>query len=353
MYIYSYSNSLKPSLDHNLYPTPHRTRSEISNPPILHKSVNLISAALLNIRSLNTKANFVHHYITSSDLSFFALTETWLDSNSRSIPALATPNNYEFLHNPRTNRTGGGVALICKSAFSPTLLPFHNFSSFELLVVKCNWFNLSVITIYRPPDTPTQKFLDEFSHFLTEIYGCKKHLLILGDFNIPLNKSSTFSNSFLALLDVFSLTQYIKYPTNPHGNILDLIISSFPIHSTNISDLSSSVSDHFLLDFNFVQNPISIFSRPRILVTSRNLSKINLKSFANDLHRSLSAMFDSSSPDKASDSFNQAISSTLNSHAPLRTKSIIQRPNSNWYFPHLRSLKTKLSLLRKKEKKSP
>ena len=305
-----------------------------------HNKNNLkLSASLLNIRSLTSKANFINHHIVSSDVSFFALTECWLNSDSLTVPALATPDNYVFLHNPRTGRRGGGVGLICKSYLTPSVIQCDDFSSFELLVVNCKSINLIVVPVYRPPNTSINTFLDEFGNLLTCLHRHKCHLIILGDFNIPLNKSSVHSSRFLELIDLFSFTQHVKRPTNLHGNIIDLIISSLYFPSIETYDLSSVVSDHFLIEFDFYIPCKLPPVHARRSVTSRNLSNIDVGNFNNDLCASLSNNFDSSSPDNASSSLNQSITDTLNSHAPLKTKMITLRPNCGWYSRELRSMK--------------
>ena len=241
-----------PTLPLNFSSTP-SSQSTSTNDSIGHNlnksETNIkISASLLNIRSLASKTNFVNHHIVSSNISLFALTECWLNSDSCTVPALATPDNYEFLHNPRCGRTGGGVALICKSSLNPSAISFKNYLSFELLVVNCTSINLTIAVIYRPPHLSTATFLNDFGEFITHLFELKNEILILGDFNIHLNKPSTVSSKFLSLLDIFSLNQFVKYPTISHGNILDLIISSLHVSSIEISDLTSNISDHFLLD---------------------------------------------------------------------------------------------------------
>ena len=65
------------------------------------------------------------------------------------------------------------------------------FSSFELLVVKSMQptQSLFIATVYRPPGSYTA-FLIEFPEFLSDLVVIADNILIFGDFNIPMEKST-------------------------------------------------------------------------------------------------------------------------------------------------------------------
>ena len=109
----------------------------------------------------------------------------------------ASPADYNCAHVPRASKRGG-VALICKSIYS--LSSNHNikFTSFEALVLKPSSSNSNslvqgtgfhLVVLYRPPG-PYSQFLEEFGEFIADVVTPSDKILIIGDFNIHLNKPS-------------------------------------------------------------------------------------------------------------------------------------------------------------------
>ena len=208
----------------------------------------------INIRSLcdPLKYNFVHDLLSSEKPSFLGITETWLTDSPGSVAALATPGEFTFFHhNPRTENRGGGVAFVCNTKLCPKLLSIGTYPSFESLVVQTKYPKPCIFSvIYRPDKKSTIKvFINDFTDFISKLSCFNKPLILMGDFNIHLNKTSRDVSNFLEILDIFDLKQFISSPTHCHGNILDLVISSETITSIEISDPTSIISDHFLLKF--------------------------------------------------------------------------------------------------------
>ena len=232
---------------------------KISPSSPLH-SQNSSKAALLNVHSLTPKSSFIHDYVLDNQLNFLALTETWLhsDGSDLSSRSLSTPSGYQFLDNPRPTRRGGGVAIICSTNHNPTIQRTASYSTFELLVVRLSLPSLhNIAIVYRPRDDNRDLFTKEIGDLLCFLSSLTIPFIILGDFNIKVNVPSAFTTSFLNLLDMFNLIQHVSSPTHRLGNTLDLIISSSPIDSLSVLDLSSAISDHFLLQFKtpFLKNP--------------------------------------------------------------------------------------------------
>ena len=154
------------------------------------------------------------------------------------------------------------------------------------------------------------------------------------------------------MLDTVSLSQHVKSPTNPHGNILDLIITSLPVKSLDIIDQSPIISDHFLLNFSIELLCPRSLPPSNLTVTSRNYSLLNLKNLSKDLKLQLISSFNNSTPESALSSLTNAITSTLNVHAPLKTRILKHRPNTNFYTSELRTAKRNRRALEKKRNKA-
>ena len=167
---------------------------------------------------------------------------------------------------------------------------------------------------------------------MTDLTLLSKPLLILGDFNIKINRSDTNTLTFIDILKLFNLTQYVNIPTiNPSKNTLDLIISSLPIHNISSNDPTSVISDHLLIDFKFAL-PTKLKIDNRITVTSRPISKINLNSLHADIKNALPGLSDlPDCPNTITDKLFCTLNKITDIHAPLKTFLVTPHPNTQWY----------------------
>lgn len=287
------------------------------------------------------KYNFIYDLLLTENPSFFGITETWLPNDPGAIASLSTPENFSFLHhNPRVDTRGGGVALVCASNSNPKLLNVGNYSSFESIVVQIKNPQPSIISvIYRPDKNSTiNKFLDDFTDFLSKLSCLNKPIIILGDLNIHLNKETLNVSNFNEILDIFSLKQFVSSPTHFFGNTLDPVISSNPVNSLEISN--PTVSDHYLLKFKVtLQSPL-IKTPAFIPVSYRKIKEIDTCLLQNDLSSLLPSSDDVIlSPNDILSSVSAALTTTLNSHAPLITRTVRYRPQTRWFNDELRTLK--------------
>jgi len=306
-------------------------------------NTHMIFGGLLNLRSLSGKENYIHDAIMSRKFSLLGLTETWLKSSPdyNSSRALSTPDGYSFLESSREARRGGGVALICDSSLSPTKVLTVAYNSFELLAVKLCSPTTIVVVIYRPPSGDPEKFLEEFGDLLASISLLSNAILLLGDFNIKVNIASPFLSSFLDILSLFHLNLCVTPPTHTLGNTLDLIISSSPSVTADVINESELVSDHFLLSFKMPLPVIKRIPSASTLAHFRNLSALDHDAFSSDLKSAIDSLslHSDSSPDQITISVNMVLSSLLDTHSPLLTRSVTTRPSGKWYTAELRSLK--------------
>jgi len=112
---------------------------------------NCLSLLHLNIRSLHRNLDS----LTNLELrfSFIGITETWLRDSSHHTDI----SGYNFVHNPRKDRTGGGVGLYLADNFDFKCRPDLGFSWTECAecAVEINRpkeKNIIVGVVYRPPN---------------------------------------------------------------------------------------------------------------------------------------------------------------------------------------------------------
>ena len=253
-----------------------------------HRSSNL-TFCLLNARSLRNKSVSFCDYVQDCKADIFSITETWLTQNDAAICKEITPNGYRLFHCPRTDRRGGGTALLCRESLHVRRLSAGEKTSFEFseYVIDGLSLQLRLVIVYRPPysaahPVTSSTFFPEFSEYLESFVLSKVPICISGEFNVHLDVSDDADTiAFADLLESLCLTQHVKSPTHVMGHILDLIITR---SSDNIIKGTPSpdcfLSDHCsVLCFLNVTKVLAIVKH----INFRKLKSLDLVAFKNDI----------------------------------------------------------------------
>ena len=143
-------------------------------------------------------------------------------------------------------------------------------------------------------------------------------LIICGDFNFHVDSpNDTNSQNFLRILDSFGLRQHITFPTHNQGHTLDLLITQFDSYAIN----SVGFDFPFLSDHYAIHASILIQNKVRPLTTSktiREIKKINISQFKQDLLNSDLVKFPSTTLAELSKQFTCTLNNLLDKHAPLK-----------------------------------
>src|SRR6218665_517578 len=191
-------------------------------------------------------------------------------------------------------------------------------------------------TALRNPHHTQAVFLQEFTTLLSIAATTPHEFLITGDFNIHVdNPSISFARKFLTLLSSTNLTQHVNFPTHYQDHTLDLVITS------SLSNLSPEIS--FSFDTPSDHHPIftllNILPTPRAAPAShsfRRISSINIEAFMRDLSSSDLVL---NPPFFLLCSYNATLSSLLDKHAPIITKSG-SHSNNPWYTSYIQAFKS-------------
>ena len=289
---------------------------------------------MLNARSINNKTLHIKDYVVDNKIDILAITETWLKSDDECYFTIRDicPQDYVFNH--------------IKKNLKIKKLQTRTFRSFELMEVLLHTSSLTmrIVVVYRPPPSSingltSSLFFTEFSSFLESMVSSPGKLLIVGDFNFAVNNGNDGAAlNFLDLLNTFNLTQHIKVPTQKDNNTLDLIITrEDELNATNFSVHDPVISHHLALHCNLhVDKPPNIKKR----INYRKFRSINTDDFQRDIVNS--ALYSSPKTVLAelSDQYDSVLSSILDKHAPLQTKTVIQRPAAPWYSEEIATEKT-------------
>ena len=204
---------------------------------------------------------------------------------------------------------------------------------------------MKLIVIYKPPPSPSNGlthtlFITEFTDYLELHIATTKQLVILGDFNIHVNKTDDrdaveFSN----LLDQqFGLVQHVSEATHRGGHTLDPVLSRS--HDTIIQDTYAQdhgFPDHYPVFLRlFTERP----ANPIQTVCYRKIKSINMNAVVKDIHDSLLVGDYSEQPlDQLVSIYQTELSALLNKHAPLKTRTFTTRPQAEWYTADIRQAK--------------
>ena len=159
----------------------------------------------------------------------------------------------------------------------------HNYSSMECgsfpIDLPMSTINLSVI--YRPPNSSVPVFAIDFLDLLENSINENGRLLILGDFNIPINNpDSPDTNIFQDVLDSLGLHNHITFPTHRQQNTLDLIITEHQENFIRKLNQGRLFSDHYLIDFEMAFTSTLVGQK---ISTFRKIKSIDHTAFAKDV----------------------------------------------------------------------
>jgi len=314
-----------------------------------------INIGVLNCRSLRNKTDFIHDHIVDNNIDIMAMTETWLSSNEAANTAYIntlTKGGFNFNHVARTDRKGGGVAVLTHSSLQVQRTQTYKSSSFESIELSISAISVNVrlVVIYRMPPSSRNKikqslFINEFTDLLERLSAENGKLIIVGDFNVNwLNKTNQERKQLNDILDSFGLIQHITEPTHQNGHLLDYIISRGTDELITNSSVSDLISDHHVLHASLTCGR----AHPPVKeVTFRHYSNIDFASFIQDIEQSELASTTSNDIDRLVLLYNRSLESILDKHAPLKKKVFVERNMQPWMCPEILAVKR---LKRKSEK---
>ena len=142
---------------------------------------------------------------------------------------------------------------------------------------------ITVLVLYHPPGNTPTRLLDEVSELVQYYLTNHKNLVLLGDFNIPiqdLNKPDSLA--FIDTMEALGLVQHIDKPTHQLGNTLDHIYTeSLDTLGVSHTFISTYISDHRLvgIELNTKKHLDQLDNQPR-----RPFNKLKLEDFKDEFN---------------------------------------------------------------------
>ena len=130
-----------------------------------NKEQHNIHCGLVNCKSIVNKTQAIQDKIGNCKLDICALTETWIKPEDNITHIAISPPGYKAISVPRTNKTGGGMAIIHCNDFTINHHKTYDFTSME-----CSSFTIkqsadskpiNMFIVYRSLDTSVINFLED------------------------------------------------------------------------------------------------------------------------------------------------------------------------------------------------
>ena len=162
------------------------------------------------------------------------------------------PEGYEILSSACPIRLGGGIAVIYKKNLKITKSQEYQFGTCECTDYKIS-FDHSLYTLglfYRPDDHPFLAFINNMVEYMENNITDKSEFLLLGDFNIHVNKfHDEEAVTFHDFHSSFGLQNHILFPMHRSNNILDLVITHESAEIVS-NFMQGEISNHFAVLFD-------------------------------------------------------------------------------------------------------
>ena len=305
-----------------------------------------LKLGLCNTRSIMNKWDSTVDYMLQNQLDIFAITETWISSqNIHDHQLRDLPTGYSFHHIPRSSRRGGGVAIFYRTCLNPKFQPQFIAASFESLetLITIDSVCLRLVVLYRPPPSSKNgltkaQFFEEFGNFLEQNASSSGKIIIVGDFNFDWSNSKNPDSTHMReMLDSFNLEQLVNEPTHISGHTLDWVVLRSDDNIASRTTISPPFSDHHCVNviLNMKKPPL-----PTKVISFRQYKKIDTDQFISDLEESDLIKKPAYSLEELIDQYNCTLTSLINKHAPLKSKTVTIRPATLWYTEKIKQLKS-------------
>lgn len=290
----------------------------------------------LNIFHLENKVTDVNVFLDQARMHhIFGVTESRLSSNV-SDELLEIPN-YTIFRRDSTVSGHTGIAVYIHDCIKH--LTIRRFD-LESVTVESIWFEVKVSKcpvmvgfVYRNPSS-NFSWYDDFVVMMDKVQNIMhgQDIIILGDFNIDLQKNHSAWDSTISL---FNLNQLIQSPTRVTVTSATLIDHIY-VNNLNrviIAEVKqTSMSDHFTVQCTLASKVPKVRSGTHSTIVYRSFKRFNETAFLSDLSNcSFDDIYKSSDPDVALQSFQKIFSTVYNKHAPIRNKRVKNVSIPPWF----------------------
>ena len=324
-------NSLRDEIDLDLEYEDHCDYIGMEDLSHISTCDSTLNVTHLNIRGIIGKQSdllkILNGYNGKTITHLATINETWLTSQNKNRLRI---NGYKCISKERVGRKGGGVCILSHDSLYCTELTEINdtqYTTFEhvCIEIKMKDRNLTVVSLYRPPNGNVTSFLDEYQTYLSHLSRLypKNRLIIGTDHNLDLLKYGCHkpTQDFLDLNIDQNILPTITRPTrfsHTTATLLDNILVSIDIvDKCDSAILTHDISDHLPCLLS-IRDTISE-SKVTTTITSRKLTKEAIESIRKDLNMYTQ---EGVGTEESFNNFHTYLLNSLDKHAPTKTNRI-------------------------------
>ena len=271
------------------------------------------------------------------------LTESWHGSSDNIVLRLAMPPGYCYVdlirpHDPYH----GGIVIYLRSYYKYSLIELPLSKTIEAVAIRLsfNSVHFILLALYRPGSASVSSlFFKEFTIILEHLSSLDSMLLIVGDFNVHVERvNDCHAISLSEVFSDFQLRNWINEPTHTSGGTLDLVVSSNDFAVSKWSVFPAGViSDH---SFIFTELSFRKTNPVRKTKLVRSWSRINHSDLVSLINKSpISKPFNFDDVDYGAAFFNTELKNIIDIVAPLHVVSSRCDANAPWFDTECRALK--------------
>ena len=153
------------------------------------------------------------------------MNETYLRHSDTLTPDMIGLSQDRFIVHCDCNNRAGGVALIVNTNLNPKHIRMNTI--LEIVVVEISEpMQMIVISVYRPPSTPVEVFINNMLEIIAQFQNIP--ICVLGDLNEDV--SITSNTCCCTMFRLQGLKQMINKPTHDSGTIIDHVYVSHTLN---------------------------------------------------------------------------------------------------------------------------
>ena len=202
----------------------------------------------INIGNFNRKIEDMKNDDIFQHADIISLNETHLGHSDTVTPDMMGISKDVLIVHCDHNNKGGGVALIVNKNLNPKQIRMNTI--LEIVAVKISEpIQMIVVSIYRPPSTPTDVFMNHTLEIIAQLHHIPT--CIVGDFNEDV--SVTSNTHCCAMFRSQAFKQMVSKLTHDSGTIIDHVYVP-----QTINTMQTDLADCYYSDHDFILCMITV-----------------------------------------------------------------------------------------------
>ena len=296
------------------------------------------------------KLSNVLQILDDNEIQVACICETWFDTKHGKFTTIIKDAGFEIVHAHREDQRGGGTAIIYRHTLNvkPGETSTSLFLSFEFSYVTfaSERSKILLACIYRQQEVSCKIFCEELEKFIDGIFHKGDMLILVGDFNVWVDKEDDRDRKrLLTLMNAYGFTQLIQEPTHRNGHTLDHIYannSQIELKYRVINGTFDVTTDHYPI---IVDLPPVAHQCKKETVSFRCTKNIDINTVKTDFHLEVFQKMDELDHTDFKSKYDKYVTlsqKVVDKHAPLITRTIICKQNNpSWMDTEYKSNRCK------------